>query len=129
MIDWESIKKVLTEEQFKILHMFLEEKQSIRNITQAVGMGRTKVGNIIQACTGITDELDKEIELRKLNLRTHRNAEDVSEFKLTPLTDEEMSFAYTEIVEGDKVTIFCLLSDINEIETLFKPKRSFLGRK
>lgn len=100
MIDWESIKKVLTEEQFKILHMFLEEKQSIRNITQAVGMGRTKVGNIIQACTGITDELDKEIELRKLNLRTHRNAEDVSEFKLTPLTDEEMSFAYTEIVEG-----------------------------
>jgi trk system potassium uptake protein TrkA len=35
----------------------------------------------------------------------------------------------TEIVEGDKVTIFCLLSDINEIEALFKPKRSFLGRK
>ena len=35
----------------------------------------------------------------------------------------------TEILEGDKVTIFCLLSDINEIEPLFKPKRGlFLGK-
>ena len=100
MIDWESIKEKLTDEQFKILYMFLEEKQSIRNITQVVGMGRTKVGNIIQSCSEISAELNDEIELRKLNLRTHKNAEDISEFKLTPLTDEEMSFAYTEIVEG-----------------------------
>ncbi len=35
----------------------------------------------------------------------------------------------TEIIEGDKVTIFCLLSDINELEALFKPKRGlFLGK-
>lgn len=35
----------------------------------------------------------------------------------------------TEILEGDKVTIFCLLSDISEIEPLFKPKRGlFLGK-
>lgn len=34
----------------------------------------------------------------------------------------------TKILEGDKVTILCLLSDINELETLYKPKRSFLGR-
>mgnify|MGYP003464528146 CR=1 FL=1 len=82
MIDWESIKGVLTEEQFKILQLFLEEKQSIRNITQIVGMGRTKVGNILEACVGLDDELDKAIELRKLNLRTHKNAVDVSEIDL-----------------------------------------------
>ncbi len=35
----------------------------------------------------------------------------------------------TAIKEGDKVTIFCLLSDINELETLFKPKRIFHGLK
>ena len=29
----------------------------------------------------------------------------------------------TQILENDKVTIFCLLSDISEIEALFKPKR------
>ena len=35
----------------------------------------------------------------------------------------------TSILQDDKVTIFCLLSDITEIETLFKPKRSlFLGK-
>lgn len=35
----------------------------------------------------------------------------------------------TSILENDKVTIFCLLSDITEIEALFKPKRGlFLGK-
>ena len=35
----------------------------------------------------------------------------------------------TSILEDDKVTIFCLLSDITEIEALFKPKRGlFLGK-
>ncbi len=35
----------------------------------------------------------------------------------------------TCILENDKVTIFCLLSDITEIEALFKPKRGlFLGK-
>lgn len=31
----------------------------------------------------------------------------------------------TNILEGDKVTIFCLLSDIAELEALFKPKKGF----
>lgn len=35
----------------------------------------------------------------------------------------------TEILEGDKVTIFCLLSDINELEALFKPKRGLFLSK
>ena len=35
----------------------------------------------------------------------------------------------TSILQDDKVTIFCLLSDITEIEALFKPKRGlFLGK-
>ena len=34
----------------------------------------------------------------------------------------------TQILEGDKVTIFCLLSDINELESLYKTRRTFLGR-
>lgn len=100
MVDWESIKEVLTEEQFKILHMFLEEKQSIRNITQVIGMGRTKVGNVIGACVGLDDELDRLIELRKINLRTHKNVQDISEIDMTPLTDEDIEFAYVEIIQG-----------------------------
>ena len=100
MIDWESIKGILTEEQFKILQLFLEEKQSIRNITQVVGMGRTKVGNILEECVGLDDELDKAIELRKLNLRTHKNAEDASEINLDPLSEDDIKFAYIEITEG-----------------------------
>lgn len=32
----------------------------------------------------------------------------------------------TRILEGDKVTIFCLLSDIGELEKLFTAKRAFL---
>ena len=32
----------------------------------------------------------------------------------------------TKILEGDKVTIFCLLSDIGELEKLFTAKRAFL---
>ncbi len=35
----------------------------------------------------------------------------------------------TAILEGDKVTIFCLLSDITELEALFKPRRSILSKK
>ena len=35
----------------------------------------------------------------------------------------------TSILENDKVTIFCLLSDITEIEALFKPKRSLFLSK
>ncbi len=31
----------------------------------------------------------------------------------------------TKILEGDKVTIFCLLSDVPELESMFKPKRGF----
>jgi trk system potassium uptake protein TrkA len=31
----------------------------------------------------------------------------------------------TVIQEDDKVTLFCLLSDIAELETLFKSKRNF----
>ena len=31
----------------------------------------------------------------------------------------------TVILPDDKVTIFCLLSDIAEVESLFKPRRSF----
>jgi len=35
----------------------------------------------------------------------------------------------TSILEDDKVTIFCLLSDITEIEALFKPKRGLFLSK
>ena len=32
----------------------------------------------------------------------------------------------TKILAGDKVTIFCLLTDIGELEKLFTAKRAFL---
>lgn len=31
----------------------------------------------------------------------------------------------TKLLQGDKVTIFCLLSDVPELESLFKPRRGF----
>lgn len=100
MIDWDILKETLDETQYKVLELFLKDKQSIRDITQIVGLGRTKVGNILKSCIGLDAELDKEIELRKLNLRTHKNAIDASEIDLTPLTDEDISFAYVEMMEG-----------------------------
>ena len=102
MINWEELKTTLNDTEYKVLYMFLVEKMSIRNITQAVGLGRTKVGNILDACLEIDEELEKEITLRKLNLRTHKNVETIEEIDLTPLTDEQIKKAYKEIMQGGK---------------------------
>lgn len=100
MINWDELKEVLSDEQFKVLKLFLEQGISIRSITEMVGQGRTRVNNVIESCMGINDDLDNEILLRKLNLRTHKDAKDLSEIDLTPLTEEMVKSAYVEITEG-----------------------------
>ena len=99
-INWEELKSVLDETQYKVLEMFLIEKKSVRSITQILGLGRTKVSYILDDCAGLDESVQSEISLRKLNLRTHKNVSDASQIDLTPLTEDQVKGAYVEITEG-----------------------------
>lgn len=101
-INWEELKSVLDETQYKVLEMFLIEKKSVRSITQELGLGRTKVSYILENCAGLDENIQSEISLRKLNLRTHKNVSDASQIDLTPLTEEQVKGAYVEITEGGR---------------------------
>ena len=96
-------EKIVLDDLHKIvLKMFLTDKKSIREISDILGLGRTKISNMLELCAASDEEIEKQIDLRKLNLRTHKNAEDASEIDLTPLDETVIVKAYTEIIEGGK---------------------------
>ena len=67
-INWEELKSVLDETQYKVLEMFLIEKKSVRSITQELGLGRTKVSYILDDCAGLDENIKSEISTKNLIL-------------------------------------------------------------
>ena len=71
-------EKIILDDLHKIvLKMFLTDNKSIREISDLLGLGRTKISNMLEVCAASDEEIDKKITLRKLNLRTHKNVDDI----------------------------------------------------
>ena len=96
-------EKIVLDDLHKIvLKMFLTDNKSIREISDLLGLGRTKISNMLEVCAASDEEIDKKITLRKLNLRTHKNVDDISKIDLSPIEEEVVVVAYTDIIEGGK---------------------------
>lgn len=93
----------LTEDELKIVDLFLIQGKSIREISETLqNYGRTKINNILKKYASISEENANKIELRKLGSKYHKEINSKDEINLDELTEKQIQKAYKEIVTSKK---------------------------
>lgn len=102
-----------TDVELEIINDFLKNKKSIREISEErVGVGRTKIGNLLKRYASISDEKALEVNLGLQSQKLHKEVSSLDEVEQEGLSEEEVELAYKQITEDGK-TLTAVSSELN----------------
>lgn len=92
-----------TSDELNIIDLFLNKGKSIREISEMYeNYGRTRINNILNKYSDISDENKTQIELRKKSSKYHKEVKKESELNAEDFTDEKIKKMYYEIMKREK---------------------------
>lgn len=115
----EGRNSILTKQELEIVHRYLDGI-SIRQLSmENKGFGRTKISNLIEIYRRENPELSEKISELKIKAKTHKA--DVSKYTAEPLTEEQITEAYSDIMRKGKT--------LTQVAKDFKRTRDFVKKQ
>lgn len=92
-----------TSDELNIIDLFLNKGKSIREISEMYeNYGRTRINNILNKYSDISDENKTQIELRKKSSKYHKEVKNEKELNEEGFTNEQIKKMYFEIMIRQK---------------------------